>query len=74
MYDVFTLKYKYSPWNQNTIQRVQQFRSLIPEDVPSIHKKPEQQHWVLYDIFRQTAVDLKENQLFLNAFAYCNSL
>lgn len=74
VYDVFTLKYKYAPWNPNTIKRVQQFRPLIPEDVPSIHKKPEQQHWVLYDIFRQTAIDLKTDLEFLNAFTYCNSI
>jgi len=71
--DIFTLKYKYSPWNENTIKRVQQFAPLIPPEVPSIHKKPEQQHWVLYDIFRSTAHDLKQNEQFLNAFNYCTS-
>jgi len=74
VYDVFTLKYKYAPWNPNTIKRVQQFRPLIPEDVPSIHKKPEQQHWVLYDIFRNTAIDLKTDPIFLNAQNYCVNL
>ena len=74
VYDIFTLKYKYSPWNENTIRRVQQFRPLIPEGVPSIHKKPEQQHWVLYDIFRHSAIDLKTDPAFLNAHNFCMSL
>lgn len=69
--DVYTLKYKYSPWNPITVKRVQQFAGRIPPEVASLHKKPEQQHWVLYDIFRHTAIDLKQDQAFLNAHNYC---
>jgi hypothetical protein len=72
--DVYTLKYKYSPWNPATIKRVQQFAGRIPPEVKSLHKKPEQQHWVLYDIFRSTAYDLRTNPQFFSAFNYCRSV
>jgi hypothetical protein len=74
VYDVFTLKYKYSPWNPDTVKRVQQFAPMIPEGVASLHKKPESQHWVLYNIFKSQSQNLKQNEQFLAAYNYCTSL
>ena len=72
--NVFTLKYKYSPWNETTIKRVQQFGSKLPNDISSLHKKPELQHQILYNHFLMTAYDLRSDTSFLNAYDYCLGL
>ena len=77
--NVFTLKYKYSPWNDTTIKRVQQFKNKIPQnDLNSNkglpHMQSEDEHTNVYNHFLSTAYDLKQDVSFLNAYNYCMSL
>ena len=77
--DVFTLKYRFSPWNETTIKRIQQFKSRVPQyDLDSnkggTHCLSEEQYIEEYDHYLTTAYDLKTNEQFLNAYNYCVSL
>ena len=77
--DVFILKYKYSPWNESSINRIMQFTSKITMDdlqrgLCTPHMLVSEEHWSLYNYFRQTAYDLKDNVNFLNAYNYCVNL
>jgi hypothetical protein len=77
--DLFTLKYKYSPWNDNTIKRVKQFASKVPpvdieRGLGLPHLQTDDQHQFVYNHFLSTADDLKKNQSFLNAYNYCMRL
>jgi hypothetical protein len=77
--DLFTLKYKYSPWNDNTIKRIQQFSSKVPpvdinRGLGLPHLQTEYQHNYVYNHFMLTAHDLKEDPAFLNAYNYCMGL
>jgi hypothetical protein len=76
---LFTLKYKYSPWNENTIKRIQQFSSKVPpvdieRGLGLPHRQTEYQHQYVYNHFLLTAHDLKENDAFRNAYNYCMGL
>ena len=77
--DVFTLKYKYSPWNRTTIDRIQQFKSRVPQsdldtNKGGTHCLSEAQYVEEYEHYLSTAHDLMENSAFKAAFDYCNSL
>ena len=77
--DIFTLKYKYSPWNSTTINRIQQFKTRVPQsdldtNKGGTHCLSEAQYVEDYVHYLSTAHDLMENPAFLNAFTYCNSL
>lgn len=77
--DIFTLKYKYCPWNENTFKRMQQFGERIPQS--DIDKKwgnhfllKQEQHDAEHEHLKNQAINLTENVTFKSAFDYCNSL
>lgn len=77
--DVFTLKYKFSPWNEFTKKRIQQFAPKIPKsDIDQTrgiqHLRSEQEYLDEYTGLMQYVKDLKEDELFLAAYNYCTSL
>ena len=79
MGDIFILKYKYSPWNRKSIDRIQQFVPLlVKSDLDQLkvtaHNQTEEEHMNLYNHFMTTAYDLKTNPHFLAAHNYCMSL
>ena len=76
---IFTLKYKYCPWNEFTIKRIQQFASKIPfvdinYNIGVPHLQTENQHQYVHNHFLMTAHDLKEDTKFLNAYNYSMGL
>jgi hypothetical protein len=77
--DIFTLKYKYSPWNENILKRIKQFGERIPQsDINSrmgnhFLLTPEQYN-TEYEHLKNQAHNLTENVAFKAAFDYCNSL
>ena len=77
--DIFTLKYKYCPWNEYTFKRMKQFGSRIPEsDIKNrwgIHfLLSQEEHDTEYEYLKNQAHNLTENVTFKTAFDYCNSL
>jgi len=77
--NIFTLKYKFSPWNEFTQKRIQQFKSKIPESDISTsrgtqHLRSEKEYLDEYAGLMQYVKDLKEDELFLAAYNYCTSL
>jgi len=77
--DIFTLKYKYSPWNPTTIARIQQFKDRIPQSAlddgkSGTHCLPEEAYISEYNHYLSTADDLRKDPIFLNAYNYCMSL
>lgn len=78
-FDLFTLKFKYSPWNENTIKRLQQFKDKIPSsdlvtETGSQHTRSEEEYIERYKNFAKTAVDLKTDENFLRCHNYITSL
>ena len=77
--NLFTLKYKYSPWNDCTVKRIQQFLPKMASvdlnrGLCLPHMQTEYQHQYVYNHFLSTAHDLRENILFFNAYNYCMGL
>lgn len=76
---IFTLKYKYSPWNPSTYKRIRQFGPLVTD---SEKQKKRGLHYLLtnnehvteYNHLMVQAVDLMGNEAFKTAFEYCNYL
>ena len=77
--DVFILKYKYSPWNDTSINRIMQFAPKITmEDLEkgwcTPHMLVKEEHWSLYNYLRNTMYDLRDDPVFLNTYNYCMTL
>ena len=77
MYDVFTLKYKYSPWNDDMIKRSDSYTLKLKEsdtNTNPIETSPLINRINAYIHFLTTAHDLTENINFKNAYNYCVNL
>jgi hypothetical protein len=72
--DIFTLKYKYSPWNDYTIDRIQKYERKVKEENPNYHLSSEQEHNDMYKHFLNYSHDLREDHSFLSAYNYCIGL
>jgi Glycosyl transferase family 2 len=77
--DLYTLKFKYSPWNETTLSRLQQFKEKIPRS--DFEKKAGIQHFFEEDKFIQaykdnveTAIDLRTDNNFNKALDFFLSL
>jgi len=74
VYNIFTLKYKYCPWNKIIFNRVRKFE-IKKNEADNLSKiLSEQEHNEIYNHFLSTAHDLKNDSNFLNAYNYCMSL
>jgi hypothetical protein len=78
--EIFVLKYKFSPWNESMLQRMEQIGPRVPHsDLSrgwgSFHTLP-RQNFIndYYNTFLEKTHDLTENVTFKAAFDYCNSL
>ena len=72
--DIFTLKYKYSPWNTNALERMKAYEIRKNEFDSASYKNSEVEHELMYSHLLSTAVDLNENQYFLQNYKYNMSL
>lgn len=77
--DVFTLKYKYSPWNKTTIDRLQQFKNRVPQQDLDVgfclnHCYTEDVYREEYEHYLTTAHDLRDDPYFARAYDYCMGL
>lgn len=77
--DVFTLKYKYSPWNDTILKRLQQFKHRVPQSdldrgFCTFHTQAEETYIKEYEHYLKTAHDLKEDDKFLKAYEYTMGL
>jgi hypothetical protein len=77
--DIFTLKYKFSPWNKFTKKRIQQFKPKIPKiDIDQLrgvqHLKSEEEYFEEYDNLLKFVKDLTEDKVFLEAYNYSTNL
>jgi hypothetical protein len=77
--NVFTLKYKYSPWNKNLVKRMTQIGEKIPQsdidrNMGKLHLSSEDDITNDYNHYFTTAYDLKTDPEFLAAYNYCVNL
>jgi hypothetical protein len=78
--EIFVLKYKFSPWNESMIQRMEQIGSKVPQSDLSkgwgrFHTLSRQDFINdYYNNFIDNAYNLTKNITFKAAFDYCNSL
>lgn len=77
--NVFILKYKFSPWNDFTKKRIQQFKSKIPkvdsdQGRGTQHLRSEEEYIDEYNNLMVYVKDLKEDEDFKKAYDYCISL
>jgi len=72
--NVYTLKYKYCPWNSTTVERMYKFEIKKNEADPLSRILPEAEHHDIYRHFLSTAYDLKNDPQFLNAYNYHKNL
>jgi hypothetical protein len=76
--NIFTLKYKYSPWNTDLTKRMVQIGEKIPQsDIDqgrgTNHLRSYDDLVKDYDHYLTTAYDLRNDVSFLNAYNYCMS-
>ena len=79
VHDIFTLKYKFSPWNKFTKKRIQQFKSKIPKiDIDQSrgiqHLKSEEQYFEEYADLLIYVKNLTEDKVFFEAYKYSTNL
>jgi hypothetical protein len=77
--DSYVMKYKYSPWNETSINRIMQFSSKITmsdleRGLCTPHMLVKDEHWSLYSYLRKTAYNLRSDSAFKNAYNYCVNL
>jgi hypothetical protein len=74
LFNLFTLKYKYSPWNKNITNRLHSYECKLNENDSNskIHLEEEQNS--IHKHFLTTAHDLTENISFKEAYDYCMRL
>ena len=78
-FDIFTLKYKFAPWNETTIKRMQQFKDKIPSgdlatNAGSQHTQSEEEYLNRYKHAFQYVSDLTLDKNFSRCYDYCMSL
>jgi hypothetical protein len=71
--DIFTLKYKFSPWNRNIIDRILYQEIKVRESI-EFEMNSEQYYMSVYEHFLKCSHDLNDDYSFKVAFNYCNSL
>jgi hypothetical protein len=72
--NVFVLKYKYSPWNNISIDRILKYESKVRDassDYP-LHSVQDHNGW--YNHFLNLSHDLRDDHSFNAAFEYCRRL
>jgi hypothetical protein len=68
--DIFTLKYKYCPWNETYINRLKDYEILKNKVDPASYINTDNQHDEMYKHYLNDAHDLNNNHSFKAAFHY----
>ena len=74
LYNVYVLKYKYSPWNKNIIDRLYTYEKKLKDCDDSNNISTEEFQNEVHKHFLTTAHDLRDNEDFKNAYNYCVNL
>jgi hypothetical protein len=72
--DIFTLKYKYCPWNDITVDRIKKYESKVKESWKDYPLHSEQEHHDSYNYYLKLSHDLKNDFSFNVAYDYCLGL
>ena len=72
--DIFTLKYKYCPWNKFTIERINNYESIVEKCDLNFRLWDDEERNSLRNHYLNSSHDLKEDMSFNAAYNYCMSL